>query len=180
MFPTPQDHPLRKLFAGLVEAAFYTEMGLCDPRLVDYLADLLVAFIHTDRLNLLCDTEGKRLDQIELMLAASLDEGESASQFPREFSIHRHIGDYALFWSGLYPERLRLARRPSWNDGVCDYVAQGKRSYAIASDLGGDDSDPPSALLRRLSDGFESCVHGLGLVRKGWEHEPGNPGELLY
>ena len=87
-------------------------------------------------------------------------------------------------WTGLFPERLRLSRRPTWSDGVRDYVAQGKQSYRIASDLGAEDSEPPSALLRRLSEEFESYVHGLGLVRKGWErdeaHSHDQPGELLY
>jgi hypothetical protein len=183
MLPTPENHPLRRLFAGLVESTFYTELGICDPKLVDYLADLLVAFVHVDSLHALRAADGKCLDQIGLILAASLH-GESSSDFPHEFSIHRRIGDYALFWTGLYPERLRLTRRPTWSDGVREYVAQGKRSYAIASDLGGEDSQPPSALLRRLSVEFESCVHGLGLVRKSWEHEETRDhhedGELLY
>jgi len=183
MHPTPENHPLKRLFTGLVEDAFYTQLGVCDPKLVDYLADLLVSFVHIDGIDHLRDAHGNRLDQIGLILSDSLD-GESSCQFPREFSIHRHIGDYALFWTGLYPERLRMARRPTWRDGVCDYVAQGKRSYQIASDLGDDGSVPPSALLHRLSDEFEACVHGLGLVRKGWEHEEehdrGEPGNLLY
>lgn len=184
MLPTPENHPLRRLFAGLVEDAFYTQIGVCEPKVVDYLADLLVDFIHIDRVNLLRDAQGKRLDQIGLMLADSL-EGESAGDLPREFSIHRHIGDYALFWSGLYPERLRFTRRPTWSDGVRDYVSQGKRSYRIASDLGAEDSRPPSDLLRQLSESFESCVHGLGLVRRGWELEETRAqrqggGDLLY
>ncbi len=183
MLPTPEDHPLRRLFSGLVENAFYAEMGVGDPELVDYLADLLATFIHMDSLRLLSGPDGKPLEQIGPMLTASL-EGESSPAFPREFSIHRYIGDYALFWTGLYPERLRLTRRPTWSDGVCDYVVQGKRSYRIASHLGGDDSEPPSNLLHRLSEEFESCVHGLGLVRKGWERreegEPGAPGDLVY
>ncbi|MFH0980542.1 MAG: hypothetical protein V2A79_03270 [Planctomycetota bacterium] len=183
MLPTPENHPLRRLFTGLVENAFCAEMGVCDPNLADYLADLMVGFVHIDSLHLLRGIEGRRLDQIGLILAASLD-GESSSAFPREFSIHRHIGDYALFWTGLYPERLRRTRRPTWRDSVRDFVAQGKRSYRIASDLGDEDSRPPSGLLRRLSEEFEACVHGLGLVRRGWEREeerdPGARGDLLY
>jgi hypothetical protein len=182
MLPTPDNHPLRRLFTGLVEGAFYTELGLCDPRLVEYLADLLVAHVHIDSMSLLRDSAGKRLDQIGLILAASM-EGEDVGEFPRAFDVHRHIGDYALFWVGLYPERLRLAQRPTWRDGVQDYVTQGKRSYAIASELGDSGSQPPSELLRQLSKEFESCVHGLALVRRSWEREEsrdGEGGELLY
>jgi hypothetical protein len=183
MLPTPENHPLRKLFAGLVTDAFYSELGICDPPLVDYLSELLTTFVHVDSLHLQRDAAGQRLDQIGLILAASL-EGESAAELPRAFAVQRCIGDYALFWTGVYPERLRLVPRPTWRDGVRDFVAQGKRAYAIASDLGDDASRPPSALLRRLSQEFEACVHGLGLVRKSWEHdearEHGDAGELLY
>ena len=46
-----KNHPLRRLFAGLVEHTFCTEVGMCDPTLSVYLADLLVSFTHVDRLN---------------------------------------------------------------------------------------------------------------------------------
>jgi hypothetical protein len=170
LLPIRENHPLKRLFTGLVENAFFTELGLCNPKLVDYVADLLVSFVHIDRLHLLRDAQGRRLDQIGLMLAASL-EGRPKAECPRDFAVHRHIGDYALFWSGVYPERIRHRQQPTWNDGLIDYVAQGKRSYAIASDLSDDGTIPPAELLRELSRQFESCVHGLGLVRRGWEHE---------
>jgi hypothetical protein len=66
---------------------------------------------------------------------------------------------------------------------LLDYVAQGKRSYAIVSDLVRDNDRPPPALFRRLSDDFEFCIHGLGLVRRGWEEvmqQGREPGDLVF
>ena len=83
--------------------------------------------------------------------------------------VHKHIGDYTLFWSGVYPENLKALKAAPRRDHLVDYLRQGKRSYAIASDLSTDKADPPAAVLRRLSDNFEFCVYGLGLVRKSWE-----------
>lgn len=175
------NHPLRRLFAGLVEHAFQTQVGLCDPNLTDYMADLLVSFTHVDRLNAIREARGKRWEQIAFMLMLQCED-RPASGAERDREVYRHIGDYTLFWAGIYPEQLkRASRRPE--DVLLDYVTQGKRSYAIVSDLVDDDDRPPPALFRRLSDDFEFCIHGLGLVRRGWEeviHHGGDAGELIY
>ena len=67
---------------------------------------------------------------------------------------------------------------------MLDYVAQGKRSYEIASQLAGEDTAPSALLLSRLSAEFEFCCHGLGLVRREWEEtDPDSAGRvrtLLY
>lgn len=155
---------------------------MCDPALTEYVADLLVSFTHVDRLNAIRNAQGKRLDQIAAMLAVMADE-QPASVVERDRTMYRHIGDYALFWAGVYPEQLRRSTRyPS--DVLLDYVSQGKRSYAIVSGLAREDEVPPPSLFRHLSDDFEYCLFGLGLVRRGLEQteQTAGPrgGELLY
>ena len=179
-----ENHPLKRMFSGLIEQAFMTDLGVCSPELTNYLSNLLVSFVHVDRLHAIRDAEGRRLSQVGAMLAA-LDDGPVPEVDEHNRQIHRHIGDYALFWAGIYPERFsQLRRRPTYRDHLIDYVAQGKRSYAIASDLTGDNCLPPAWLLNRLSQEFESCVHGLHAVRRGWEErDPASwreRGELLY
>lgn len=176
------NHPLRRLFSGLVEQAFCTEIGLCDPALTEYLSDLLVSFVHIDRLREVRKAEGKDLQQIATMLLVLSGELPS-DPVMRDRSMYRQIGDYTLFWAGIYPEHLcRSKRRP--HDVLVDYVQQGRRSYAIVSDLADEDDAPPSSLFRHLSDDFESCIHGLGLVRRGWERnrerDSDEGGRLLY
>ncbi len=66
---------------------------------------------------------------------------------------------------------------------LLDCVSQGTRSYAIVSELACSDDALPAALFRDLSEDFEYCLYGLGLVRRGWEG--GSAGvesdrELLY
>jgi hypothetical protein len=56
------------------------------------------------------------------------------------------------------------------------YLRQGKRSYGIAGELTGDKDVPPAAGLQQLSAQFEYCVHGLRLVRAGWERLNRPPG----
>lgn len=161
-------HPLRRFFAGLVEDALCTRIGVCDPGLADYLAGLLADFIHVDHLFPLTDAKGRRLQQVAEMLTDAISPPGTSESVHRRL-VHKHVGDFILFWTGVYPENLRRLRSKHGVDQFVDYLSQGKQSYAIASELSRPDSPPPAALLRRLSDDFEACVYGLSLVRQGWE-----------
>lgn len=173
MRPIRPNHPLRRFFHGLVENVFASELGICNPEIVEYLAELLTEFIHVDRLHAVRDAEGRPLNQVADMLAMVVAaESTDLSAAQRRGLVYRHIGDYTLFWSGVYPEALRARAVAHARDYLLNYVQQGKRSYALASELIHDDSVPPPTLLRQLSDLFESCAYGLELVRREWEHDP--------
>lgn len=173
-----QNHPLRRMFAGLVEHAFCAEVGMCDPGLTDYMADLLVDFTHIDRLDLLRRTAGKEPGQVATMLAMASDSEVPVSKVERDRRMYRSLGDYTLFWAGIYPEQLRrMSRAPS--DVLMDFVTQGRRSYAIVSDLMPPDAAPPPRLFRLLSEDFEHCLYGLGLVRRELG-EVASGGEIVY
>ena len=170
------DHPLRRHFAALVENAFCAQVGMCDPALTDYLADLLVNFTHIDYLNTIRNSQGRELDQIATMLLVVSDRNPT-TEAERDQTVYRQIGDYTLFWAGVYPEQLRRwAHRPS--DVLLDYVVRGKRSYAIVSELATEADAPPSSLFRHLSEDFEFCLYGLGLVRREWEEVSVRPRDM--
>src|SRR5262245_20703519 len=107
MWYPPPEHPLRRLFAGITEHAFLTALGVADPPLVDYLSLMLSRFVHVSAIYRLRTTQGRTLEQVADMLleAQGLPEGGVAR---REF--HRHVGDFALFWTGVYPEALNRLR----------------------------------------------------------------------
>lgn len=162
------DQTLRRWFAGLVESSFQEQVGVCDPSLLDYLTDLLTEFIHVERINALHDAGGRRVEEVAGLLAVA-EEGPTASSPEERRRVHRHIGDFTLFWTGVYPENLRRLHRRQSRDDLLSFFEQGKRSYLIASDLSTENTEPPAQLLFTLSEQFEYCVYGLGLVRKGWE-----------
>jgi hypothetical protein len=83
--------------------------------------------------------------------------------------VHRHIGDFTLFWTGLYPEALKRLRSALRKDHFIDYCEQGKRSYYIASTFEDDPYREEAPVLRRLSAQFELCAYGLGQVRREWD-----------
>jgi len=172
----PRAHPLRAWFAGLVEDRFHTELGVADPSLVDYLTDLLTEFIHVERINVLADGSGRLVGDVADELYQI---GSGLGNEERLREMHRHIGDYTLFWTGVYPENLRRTHRRPDRETLLLYFDQGKRSYSIASRLSDDQTHPPARLLRTLSDEFESCAYGLRLVRQEWEREgPAASGQI--
>ncbi len=93
--------------------------------------------------------------------------------------LHQHVGDFTLFWTGLYPESLRQMQSMERKDYFLDYCEQGKRAYYIASTIPGDDKKPHTGVLRRLSQEFEMCVYGLGEVRREWERRDDNCSGIL-
>lgn len=158
-------HPLRRMFAGLVEQTFMAELGICDPQLLGYLGDILSEFVHIDDIYRMHSVDGKTIREVS-KLRADAQLGPQVDPETRTRVVSRYIGDFTLFWTGIYPEHLHLRRGPN---RLREYLLQGKQSYGVASELAQPDSRPPARLLRQLSEEFESCVHGLQLVRAGWE-----------
>ncbi|NOY42235.1 MAG: hypothetical protein GXP26_10410 [Planctomycetes bacterium] len=158
---------LQRFFSGLTEYTFTSRLGVADPPLIDYLATMLVKFVRTDAIYGLRTPTGERLSQVADMLAEAQTRQGSARR-----RVHRHIGDFTLFWTGLYPEvaqRLQKDRK----DSLIDYQDQGKRNYLIASRLPADQQSAPDDVLERLSNQFDLCVYGLGELRKQWEDRNG-------
>lgn len=160
-------HSLQTLFSGLVEQVFMAEIGVCDVQLTGYLSNLLVDFVHADRIHRLRSMDRTAIRDLSRMEAEAVLE-PPADTHQRRRLINRYIGDFTLFWTGVYPEHLR-PQHQSGADRMREYLLQGKRSYIIASELTLPNDDPPADLLARLSGQFECCVHGLHLVRETWE-----------
>jgi hypothetical protein len=166
MWSDNRDHPLRRLFAGITEQTFMETLGIGDPRLVDYLSTLLSRFIHMDAIYRLANIQGRRLEEVaDMMLEAESLPPEGRTR--RE--VYRHIGDYTLFWTGVYPEALKRLRSVLRKDHFIDYCEQGKRSYYIASAFEQEPYQDEAPVLRRLSTEFELCAYGLNRVRREWE-----------
>lgn len=164
----PPTHPLRRLFASVSQRTFFGELGMPNPRLVDYVADLLTRFVHVDNLYRIRDARGRALDEVADMLLEG-DVRLNARWFNREREVHRHVGDFTLFWTGAYPEALPRLRGPLRKDHLIDYVTQGKKSYAIAASFRHGPYAEEAEVLAQLSDYFELCAYGLHRMREHWE-----------
>jgi hypothetical protein len=159
----PETHPLHRLFRGLTETTFMSELGIGDPSLVGYMAGLLASFVPSQAIWRIHDKQGRALFQVTEMVA----EAESAQDERRRSECHRHVGDYTLFWTGVYPEALAKLQGSLSADCLISYQQQGKRSYYVASTLSASGNE--GNVLRQLSDQFEICAFGLSRVRREWE-----------
>jgi len=167
-YKVSDNHPLHRFFSGAIENVFYGELGICSPELVEYLTTLLLGFVHVRDIYALKSASGEPLVQVaDMVVRAYLGPGVPPEK--RERLVHRHIGDFTLYWTGVYPESLAQHRSPESSDYMVDYYEQGRRSYAIASELSGPDDEPSASVLERLSDHFEYCSYGLTLARRAWD-----------
>lgn len=167
----PPNHPLHRLFRGLTEHTFLAELGIGDPRLVGYVSDLLVRFVPSEGVWRVRDRQGRVLTEVITMLA----EADASDDLDRRRECYRHVGDFTLFWTGVFPEALGPGEAPA---RLVEYQRQGKRSYLLASTYEGEEAP----VLRRLSVEFELCAFGLSRVRREWERlDPpsGPPARLI-
>ena len=160
-------HPLEPFFQQAVRNSYEGKLGLNDPDVTGYVARLLCEFTEADKLYSVRNEAGRPIEELsEMMLAADPVHG-SASSFDAERAIRKHIGDYALFVAGMYPEAMdsnrRLRRhRPS----LGELILAGKESYFIVSQFNLCEYEQEAPLFARLSDRFERCILGLTLVRE--------------
>jgi hypothetical protein len=156
---------LRRYFSGLSEHVFQAQLGVVDPPLVDYVSELVYRFTRIDQLLRVRGLFGRPITQVTEMVSEAQNRIGTARR-----EVHRHIGDFALFWSGVYPESLRQLQDSTKADQFIDYCQQGKRAYAIAATIETDEQlETPSEILQRLSLQFELCAYALREIRREWE-----------
>jgi len=171
---SPNRSTIERFFGGLSEYIFEVKLGVANVQLVDYVNDMLLRFVRVESLHRVRRDNGRPATEVFQMLC----EAEQRIGLARR-EVHRHIGDFTLFWSGMYPESLRRGRSDHSHDSFLDYCRQGKRAYAIAAEIEGGQDRPSSELLMQLSDEFEMCAYGLREIRREWEDNDSNGGLLL-
>lgn len=166
----PSDHPIRTFLAETLAKALHRDLGLPNAERVDhYLVDMMVNFLHHDRLYAIRDAEGRPVNAVAEMLAEA-DIRLNADSFEREREVHRHIGDYLLFWSGLFPEALKRMKSGMTPDAFVDVTKQGAFSYHVVSTFTHPPYEEEAPVFERLSAEFEAYQEGLRRVRA---HFPG-------
>ena len=160
----PEEHALRQLFHQTVADCYAQHLGVHDREVTSYVADLLTEFCVTENLYCLHDAEGKPVKEVAQMLAASDPVHGTAPSFDAERKVRKHIGDYALFSTGMYPEAVQHARFDG-DTGYFDMVRTGKESYYIVSQFNLFEYQAEAPFFARLAEGFESYIYGLTKVR---------------
>ena len=162
----PEAHPLQELFQDLVGRHYAHEIGIRDPQIVAYVSHLLAEFCDTEQLFKIRDAANRPLDDVGEMLLESDPIYGPAPSFDRERQVRKHIGDYTLFFAGMFPESLnRFRLRRQRLESFVDWMKAGKESYYIVSKFEHFEYVKVAPLFANLSKNFEGCVYGLNMVK---------------
>ncbi len=166
----PESHPLQELFTELVHHHFDRDIGLRDAEVQDYIANILAEFCECEQLYKIRNTNERPLNDVgEMLLEADPVYGPARS-FDRERQVRKHIGDFTLFYAGMFPESINHYRlRRQRVESFVDWVKAGKESYYIVSKFEHFEYAKVAPLFAQLSQRFEQCVYGLNLVKNELE-----------
>jgi len=166
----PEAHPLQELFQDLVGRHYAEEIGIRDPQIIAYVSHLLAEFCEADQVFKVRTAEDRPLADVGEMLLESDPVYGPAPSFDRERQVRKHIGDYTLFFAGMFPEsinHLRLRRQRLEN--FVEWIKAGKESYYIVSKSEHFEYAKVAPLFAMLSKNFEGCVYGLNMVKNDLE-----------
>lgn len=140
-------------------------VGIRDREISTYVATLLVDLTHVDHLYRVRNARGKRLEDVADMLIES-NPMLNAPSFFYEREVRKHIGDYTLFMTGLFPEYVqRQQKRGMRADAFVDYMQAGKESYRVVASFDQFEFRNIAPMFRRMAEQFELCVFGLNLAK---------------
>lgn len=103
--------------------------GIDDRELADYLAAVLLAFGERDRATRV-DWHDDHSHRYLIDILADLD----ATSGERRFRVMVHLGNYALWLSGIFPQYIEARRLRHGGPDRGYYDNLGRRGYAMASD----------------------------------------------
>lgn len=117
------------LFAYVMVRHALRRLGEQDRVVADYLASLLLHFGLRDRATRVAASDDQTYSTLA-DLAADLDDPDGR----RSFLVRTHLGNYALWMSGLFPDRIEHRR---WRRGGPDldyYEEMGRRGFQLAAE----------------------------------------------
>ena len=154
---------LRAFFERAIRASF-DDLAIGNDPASPYLADLLTRFARSENL---CP-RGTTIPRLETVVDMLLEAGsawDGAYFHPEhEVAVSQHIGDFTLFMTGIFRERVERTASVGY------YVGQGKRAYHFVSEHGratsGTGAAAAAPLFRRLADQFEGYAGALDYARR--------------
>ncbi len=116
------------LFAYVVVRDALRAVGEQDRMLADYVAAILLHFGLRDRASRIAETDDECYDAL-----ATIGRDVEGQDPRRTFLVRAHLGNYALWLSGLFPDYISGRR---WRRGAPDldyYEEMGRRGFALAA-----------------------------------------------
>jgi len=105
------------------------DVGVEDPTVADYFAAVLREFGAGSRSRRIAEVDDQQHDYLVDILADL-----SAATGDRQFRVCVHLGNYALWLSGIFPERIAAQRIRRGGPDLSYYESLGGRGFAEASE----------------------------------------------
>jgi len=107
----------------------FRRSGIEDRAVADYVAEVLAEFARAERTHCVLPGQTNPLDYFFEMLTALQKADDRTS-----FYIRAHIGNYSLFLSGVFPDRVRFRAEARGFPDLKYYEALGRTQFRVARD----------------------------------------------
>lgn len=151
--------PSEALFFYVVVRHALRASDLNDREVADYLSAMLLDFGQRDRawrIDWNDDQRHRYLVDILTDLEATVGD--------RRFKVMVHLGNYALWLSGLFPDYIAARRLRKAGPDVAYYEALGSRGFGLASDHALAEEYGLDAVLRTAAERFPALRSALNAV----------------
>lgn len=152
-------HASLELFSYVVVRQALRGAGEDDRTMADYVASILLHFGVRQRARQLAEHDDATYDTL-----ASLGEDIEGADAQRSFLARAHLGNYALWLSGLFPDHIEQRR---WRRGGPDigyFEAMGQRGFRLAADHRLANEHGLSPLFAAASERFPTLRLALNRV----------------
>ena len=152
---------LHDFFLSATEKTF-SELGVGDESVIEYVAAMLTEFARTDRLYALRTERGRAIDGVGDMRRAANRVPDDQQRALRTRALQKYVGDYTLFMTGLFRSHVE-------SRGALEYyVGEGQRSYRAVSELDLTMFRTGFLLFEQLAKNFEHYSGALDYMRKAY------------
>lgn len=129
LLETPRGaHASLALFTYVVVRNALRRLGEADRTIADYLASVVVEFGRRDRARRVSPVD----DEVYDTLARLLEDAEGPDP-RRTLLVRAHLGNYALWLSGLFPDHIEHRRARRGGPDLDYYELLGRRGYRLAA-----------------------------------------------
>lgn len=148
--------PSEALFFYVLVRHTLTRAGIDDRELADYLASMLLDFGRRDRAwRIDWNDDQRHRYLVDILMDLEASEGE------RRFRVMVHLGNYALWLAGLFPDYIAARHLRKGGPDVAYYDALGRRGFGLASDHALADRYGLDGVLRTAAERFPSVRGAL-------------------
>jgi hypothetical protein len=148
--------PSEALFFYVLVRHTLKHAGIDDRELADYLASMLLDFGRRDRAwRIDWNDDQRHRYLVDILMDLEASEGE------RRFRVMVHLGNYALWLAGLFPDYIAARHLRKGGPDVAYYDALGRRGFGLASDHALADRYGLDGVLRTAAERFPSVRGAL-------------------